>query len=256
MTRPDVLIFAAGCSSRIRAELDIEHKSLLPVNGEAMIVRSVRQFLAAGIGRIVVVTGAGAREVQGCLSGAFGDSAPIEYVFNPDFATQGTARSFATVADRSWPRGMITVVADLVFDSWLLMHLLEGVRESREVENLVVTSEGYDAEAMKVSLVQNDRVAEFGKEIREAVSCQESIGMTYYTASFVKELFKEVSLFSGGRYPDLRHLLNGCINQGAILRTLCVPCACWSEVDTLADYDRTCRQFRGESLLQAGLVSS
>jgi len=65
-------------------------KLLLPLDGEALIRRVVRQVSDAGFDEVLVVVGHESDQVLGALDGL-----PIRHAFNPDFAT-GMGSSFRT----------------------------------------------------------------------------------------------------------------------------------------------------------------
>lgn len=53
----EAVILAAGMGQRLRGVLDDAPKGFLPVDGKALIVRSIEKLAACGIRRIVIVTG-------------------------------------------------------------------------------------------------------------------------------------------------------------------------------------------------------
>jgi molybdenum cofactor cytidylyltransferase len=79
------VVLAAGASSRMGRQ-----KLLLPLDGEALIRRVVRQVSDAGFDEVLVVVGHEADQVLDALGGL-----PIRHALNPDFAT-GMGSSFRT----------------------------------------------------------------------------------------------------------------------------------------------------------------
>ena len=71
------IILAAGAASRMG-----QPKLLLPWKGEALIRHAARTALIAGLNPVIVVTGAGAVEIQTALAGL-----SIQLVHNPDWKT-------------------------------------------------------------------------------------------------------------------------------------------------------------------------
>lgn len=91
----NAIIMAAGLSTRF-VPLSLEQpKSLLPVKGEILIERQIRQLLAAGVPKIYVVTGY-MRERFLYLEKKYG----VSLLYNPDYAVSNnistlyTARAF------------------------------------------------------------------------------------------------------------------------------------------------------------------
>jgi CTP:phosphocholine cytidylyltransferase-like protein len=85
---------AAGTSSRF-APLSYERpKALIPVKGEILIERQIRQLKEAGVPEIIVVTGYKADQFQ-YLNGKFG----VKLVHNPDYLTRNNNASIYAVRD-------------------------------------------------------------------------------------------------------------------------------------------------------------
>lgn len=76
--RVTVIVLAAGLSSRMGEQA----KMLLPVAGEPMVRRTVRNALGLDPVELVVVTGHRAEEVEAALDGL-----PVTIVYNPDYAS-------------------------------------------------------------------------------------------------------------------------------------------------------------------------
>jgi molybdenum cofactor cytidylyltransferase len=79
------VVLAAGASTRMG-----QQKLLLPLGGEALIRRVVRQVGEAGFDDVLVVVGNEAERVLDALAGL-----PVRHALNPDFAT-GMGSSFRT----------------------------------------------------------------------------------------------------------------------------------------------------------------
>jgi molybdenum cofactor cytidylyltransferase len=73
--KPCIVVLAAGCSARLGRP-----KQLLAYGQESLVQHAVRTALAAGIGPVVVVTGAGQLAVENEIKGL-----PATPVFNPDW---------------------------------------------------------------------------------------------------------------------------------------------------------------------------
>lgn len=86
MDRSAAIILAAGLSLR----MGNINKLLIPVDGIAMIRRSVEAYIEACDGKITVVTGNERAKVEAALHGL-----DVEFVFNPEFE-QGQKTSVAT----------------------------------------------------------------------------------------------------------------------------------------------------------------
>lgn len=98
--RFSAVVLAAGSSTRMQGR----HKLLLPLSGEPVIRRTVREVLAAGPVETVVVTGSHADEVSAALSGL-----PVKVTLNPRHAEGQTTSVAAGVAALSSPADAIMI---------------------------------------------------------------------------------------------------------------------------------------------------
>ena len=126
----DAVIIAAGYGSRL-AELS-PSKPLTPVCGMPLIEIGIRQAMAAGITRVVVVTGHRADELEAFLA----DLAPrlsvaIEPVRVPDWS-KPNGHSVMAGAGRC-RSDYLLLMADHMFESALLTALLATGSQSRDV---------------------------------------------------------------------------------------------------------------------------
>lgn len=126
----DAVIIAAGYGSRL-AELS-PSKPLTPVCGIPLIEIGIRQAMAAGITRVVVVTGHRADEVEAFLA----DLAPrlsvvIEPVRVPDWSKPNGHSVMAGAARCS--SDYLLLMADHMFESALLTALLAAGSQFRDV---------------------------------------------------------------------------------------------------------------------------
>ena len=126
----DAVIIAAGYGSRL-AELS-PSKPLTPVGGMPLIEIGIRQAMAAGITRVVVVTGHRANEVEAFLADlAQRLSVPIEPVRVPDWSKPN---GHSVMAGAALCRGdYLLLMADHMFESALLTALLATGSQSRDV---------------------------------------------------------------------------------------------------------------------------
>ena len=126
----DAVIIAAGYGSRL-AELS-PSKPLTPVCGVPLIEIGVRQAMAAGITRVVVVTGHRADEVEGFLAGlAARLSVAIEPVRVDDWSKPNGHSVMAGAARCSG--NYLLLMADHMFESAILRTLLTAGNPSRDV---------------------------------------------------------------------------------------------------------------------------
>jgi molybdenum cofactor cytidylyltransferase len=85
MATISAVVLAAGASTRMGAQ-----KLLLPIDGEPLVRRTVRQVCDAGFDEVLVVVGSHWEETVAALDGL-----PIRHALNPDYAS-GMGSSFRT----------------------------------------------------------------------------------------------------------------------------------------------------------------
>jgi len=109
------IILAAGAASRMG-----QPKLLLPWHGEALIRHAARTALAAGLDPVVVVTGAGAVEMQTALNGL-----AVSIVHNPDWqAGQSTSVRAGIQALPQTVEAVLFLLGDQPFVSAEVIHTL------------------------------------------------------------------------------------------------------------------------------------
>lgn len=160
------VILAAGRSERLRAVTGGGSKALVRLGGLALVERTVRTLVAAGIERIVVVVGYHAGPVAAVAQRA----APgqVQTVIADDWdAGNGASLAAAERALRGEP-SFLLVTADHVFSEGAL----DGIQEAGEASLLVDEHPPADvlAEATRVDTDAYGRVRALGKDVRSTVA--------------------------------------------------------------------------------------
>ncbi len=170
----DAVIIAAGYGSRLAALSP--SKPLTPVCGVPMIEIGIRQAMAAGITRVVVVTGHRAEEVEAFLAGLAQRLAiAIEPVRVTDWSIPNGYSVMAGAA--RCPGDYLLMMADHLFERDLLMGLLATGSETRDVTLAIdryVTNPLVDPDdATWVETDESGRITAIGKTIvsYDAVDC-------------------------------------------------------------------------------------
>jgi len=170
----DALIIAAGFGSRLRAIS--ESKPLAPVAGVPLIERAVRQARAAGVERVVVVTGHRAVEVEKflpALSQRVGIPVVSERVLH-----WSTPNGHSVIAGAAKIEGdYLLMMADHVFEAGILERLARQGTKSRgvtlaidrRIDNPLIDPD----DATWVKTDTDGRIEAIGKSIPEydAVDC-------------------------------------------------------------------------------------
>lgn len=162
----DALIIAAGYGSRLR-ELS-ESKPLTPIAGVPMIELGIRQAVAAGAARVVVVTGHRADELEAFLA-QLSVRSGIEIVAER-LSDWSTPNGYSVMAGAARCRGdFLLMMADHMFDVEILRNLMAQGTADRAVTLAVdrnVTSPLVDPDdATWVKLDEVGRILAIGKTI-------------------------------------------------------------------------------------------
>lgn len=170
----DALIIAAGYGSRLRELSD--SKPLTPVAGVKLIELGIRQAVAAGVSRVVVVTGHRADEVEQFLADLAARSG-IDIVAER-LSDWSTPNGYSVMAGAARCQGdFLLMMADHMFDVEILRRLLDQAAPERAVTLAVdydITNPLVDPDdATWVKLAGDGRIEAIGKTIPtyDAVDC-------------------------------------------------------------------------------------
>ena len=129
MKPPRVILLAAGQGSRL-GELTRERpKCLMPIHGEALLMRLVRQLWERGFEEIIVVVG----HMRERIVTEFATSGyPVKFVHNPLFATDTNIKSLLLgLESRDDPA--LVIEADVVFEDGAMDAMAEVATEHRSL---------------------------------------------------------------------------------------------------------------------------
>ena len=170
----DALIIAAGYGSRLREISD--SKPLTPVAGVPLLELGVRQALAAGVERVVVVTGHQAIEIEKylpTLSARVGIPVISERVLH-----WSTPNGYSVVAGAARIKGdYLLMMADHIFEGSILKRLAQQGTKSRGVTLAIDRRTDHPLidldDATWVKLDKDARIDAIGKSLADydAVDC-------------------------------------------------------------------------------------
>ncbi len=152
----DAIILAAGKGSRLRPTLaDDLPKGALPLNGIAMVERSVQALLKVGITRIWIGTGH-AKQWYEALAQKYPQITCIE---NPDYATTGSMHTLAQIVPQV-KNDVILLESDLIYEDQVLKVVADRTDEA------LVLSTPYRifGDEVFLTLGQNDRLLNWSKQ--------------------------------------------------------------------------------------------
>ena len=114
------VVIAAGLGTRLRPLTEHYAKPVLPIDGQPVVARLMRDLAAAGCGSVTVVTGHLAEQVEMLLGDGSGFGVRVRYVRQPkpDGSADAVRRAgekapyLVAAADTVFPYGSIAAVAD------------------------------------------------------------------------------------------------------------------------------------------------
>jgi len=180
------VILAAGVSSRLYPLTASIPKCLLEVGKYTILERTIRNVLAQGIDRFVIVTGFGADAIRLFVASAF-PSLRIEFIHNERFAETNNEVSLALASQAFQGEEILLLDSDIVFDPLLLGKLLASGYENCLV---VRTTGDFDEEEILVSVDENGKVRKIGKGRKREDVLGESIGMEKFSGLSAAQLGK------------------------------------------------------------------
>lgn len=231
------VIVAAGLATRLHPLTLSCPKSLLSIDGETLLARSVRLLQKNGITDIGVVVGYRAAMIADALG------AEITCIANPfyrhcnNMGSLWMARDFVGEAPFAYLHG------DLIYSEKLLADFLHAGAMSRASVELLTSFGPVDEEAMKVRTRPDGQLIESGKGIAASDAQGEWIGIAV--------IHRPLDLFEALE----RHLLNeGLLDYDTAAFTAmaaageavtCVPAGdeLWKEIDTAEDWESARSQF-------------
>jgi histidinol-phosphate/aromatic aminotransferase/cobyric acid decarboxylase-like protein/choline kinase len=143
------LILAAGFGNRMRPLTDHIHKTLLKVNGQAIIDRIVSGLVENGITRIVVVTGYRAEELTDHLRDRF-SGVSFEFVHNARYRETNNIYSMALAFEQiALDDDLLLIESDLIFAPEVIERAIKSRHENVALVSPYVT--GMDGTVVQVT---------------------------------------------------------------------------------------------------------
>lgn len=231
------VIVAAGLATRLHPLTLSCPKSLLAIDGETLLARSVRLLRENGIVDVGVVVGYRAAMIAEALG------TQITRIPNPFYRHCNNMGSLWMARDFVADAPFVYLHGDLIYSERLLGDFLKNGVSSWASVDLLTSFGPVDDEAMKVRIDDDGRLVESGKSIPSADAQGEWIGIAVIRRP--RSLFKTLE----------RHLLNESLNDydtaafttmaaaGEDLRCLPSGDEPWKEIDTLEDWESARSEF-------------
>lgn len=230
MGRPkQAIIVAAGVGSRLRPLTDDRPKSIIEVDGQSMLRRSIQLMIEHGINDIAVVVGYRKEMIMEHIR-----DFPVTFFYNPFYRITNNMASlwFASPFIKG---DFIYSHSDVVYDVTLLTMLVEDERENV----LLVEKKECGAEEMKVQ-VKDGRLVASSKEIPREESFGEWTGLASFSADFGAKLMETIShLIEQGQQMAYDTLaFTRIVEQGHVIEITSFTSLPWIEIDSIEDLNQ------------------
>lgn len=175
------LILAAGLGTRLAPITNDRPKSLVPVNGQPIILKQIDNLHKNGITDITVVSGYKANILEEKIHALYPEIRIIESV---DYATTNNMYSAYLAHEVMENSDFLMMNADVFYDASVVTALLNF-----EAPNAIVTDIGnYLEESMKV-VEENGRLVKISKSIEKADALGVSIDVYKFSSDAGKKFF-------------------------------------------------------------------
>ena len=175
------LILAAGLGTRLAPITNDRPKSLVPVNGQPIILKQIDNLHKNGITDITVVSGYKANILEEKIHALYPEIRIIESV---DYATTNNMYSAYLAHEVMENSDFLMMNADVFYDASVVTALLNF-----EAPNAIVTDIGnYLEESMKV-VEENGRLDKISKSIEKADALGASIDVYKFSSDAGKKFF-------------------------------------------------------------------
>ena len=179
------VILAAGMGTRLRPRTNDLPKALLEVGGKPLLRRCLESVAAAGVTRVVVVTGYLHEMVEEYLAG-LSLSCRKDTIFNPQYASTSNNYSLSLAGPEIAGEELLLLDSDILFAPGILRLLMNASSQNA----LVVRRTGdLGSEEIKVLLDGDGRVLRIGREIDPVTAQGESVGIERFSAKGASALF-------------------------------------------------------------------
>lgn len=222
------LILAAGFGTRLAPITDNMPKSLVPVNGEPILFKQIRNLRENGITDITIISGYKADILKNAVSAQWPEIKIIESI---DYATTNNMYSAYLGLQNIGTAGFLMMNADVFFDASVIKALLDF-----PCPNAIVTDIGnYNDESMKV-IEREGRLVKIAKTISKDDALGSSIDVYKFDSIGATAFYnkcKEYIVDKGERKMWSEVALNDILDS--VVFKSCPLCGRWFEIDNHED---------------------
>jgi choline kinase len=173
--RPNVIILNAGQGKRLLPLTKEKPKCLVEVSGQPMMAWQLQALSGFDLGRVTIVTGFGADQVDKHLDAVKTTNLDVQTIFNPDYDKADNLVS-CWAARREMETDFLLLNGDTLFRPEVLARLLAS--DPAPVTVTIDRKATYDADDMKVQC-EGARLRRIGKDVPLTTADAEAIGILY-----------------------------------------------------------------------------
>lgn len=246
MANLTALILAAGYGSRI-AEVTTDPKSLLKINGKALMDWHFDALKSVGIRNVVVVTGY-KREMLEDYLGKFKSEFDLHFAINDDYKVKGNTYSFLYGLEKT-KGDFLLFDADLIYDPKILKAFVDDI-----AKNQILVGEGSidDIESAKTMIDSNgfvrmtiDKRAVSSEEREKFKFAGEAMGILKFSSEYRDDMHSACKTFLADEKnisKNWEHVMNEFLlsHDMSVHQSVCDR---WVEIDNKEDLDRAKKIF-------------
>lgn len=227
------VILAAGRGTRLGNLTEETPKCLLQIKGRPIIDYSIENLKACGFKSkdIGIVVGFQKEKIMNYLGGEY------TYIINDDFATTNDMASFYLAKDFIGDGECLFLHSDVFYDVNIIKICLSA---DKGKTYLVVDGDNWTEESMKVE-VKNGCLVRFGKDLADAETYGDWIGIIRFDKNMLKEVFKTIKNQLDGGNKNV-WMGTGCLNElarnGNKLYPILTGGHSWIEIDFQAELEK------------------
>lgn len=243
-TMTNAIILSAGQGKRLLPLTEKYPKCMLTVAGKTLLEWQVQALLAAGIGRLHIITGFNSDLVEDHVKDRFGaDLDRINIIFNPFYSVSDNLAS-CWMARHAMAGDFILLNGDTLFEPALLNTVLTS--PAAPVTLTIDYKDRYDNDDMRVEL-NDSMVKSVGKTLPDEHTMAESIGMLYFRgngpALFRERLDRQMKQGDGLRRWFLSVV--DTLAKDSLVRACSIAGHRWCEIDFKRDLEKAESVVRG-----------
>ena len=234
------VILAAGKGERLRPLTDALPKCLVELNGEPLLLRSLRSLARQGIGEVVIVVGYKGELIRLRVGEQF-EGMSVTYVDAPDYASTNNIRSLWE-ARATLDCDLLLLEADLVFDDEVIASVLRAPASAAAVAPYHDRLSGTVVEQNGEGLVRRILMGAEQGDGFDPNGTFKTVNIYLLRRGLLAEQLLprlEARIADGDVHDYYESVLRDCVSDGALsdLSAVDVSSARWWEVDDHRDLE-------------------